>query len=104
MRKVIAGDGSDSTAAVLSWLAANRKLPIANVYCIGRPENPLALWLTDYETPLCWLPATVEKRNPNGSPKAFDPAVITRGSVKSGIGLDVAKMDVNWTPANLTFT
>lgn len=104
MRKVTAGNGTDSTASVLAWLAANRELFLANVYLIGRPEDPLALWLTDWEAPLCWPCWTNEKKNPNGVSNAFDPAVITRKQVTSKIGLDVQSLDVAWSPANKTYT
>lgn len=104
MRKVIAGDGTDSTSAVLSWLAANNNLRLANVYLIGKPEDPLALWLTDYESPLCWPCWTSEKKNPNGTANAFDPAVITRGTVTSKIGLEVESLDLTWSPVNKTYT
>jgi hypothetical protein len=104
MKTCIAGNGSDSTALVLAWLAANNELRVKNLYLIGRPDDPMALWLTDYESPLSWPCWSNEKRNPNGFPSAFDPAVIKRGTVTSKIGLEVQTLDLTWTPKNRSFT
>ena len=104
MKKCTAGNGSDSTAAVLAWLQANKELTLANVYLIGRPEDPLALWLTDWEAPLSWPCWTNEKKNPGGFPFAFDPAVIKRGTVTSKIGLEVQSLDLTWSPVNKLYT
>lgn len=93
MRKVTAGNGTDSTSAVLAYLKGNNHFTLANLYLIGEPEDPMALWLTDYESPLAW-PCW----------GTFQPSVIKRGTVKSNIGLEVQSLDVNWTPANKTFT
>ncbi len=87
MKQVINGQGQDSTAAVAAWLAANNQLWLRNLYLIGEPEDPRALWLTDHESPLLWsLWGT------------FRPAVIKRGTVNSSIGLDVDKLDLTWSP------
>lgn len=104
MRSCTAGNGSDSTAAVLAWLQASKSIIVKNVYLIGRPEDPLALWLTDWETPLSWPCWTNQKVNTGGFPNAFDPAVIKRGSVTSGIGFDVQTMTLTWTPVNKVYT
>lgn len=104
MKKCTAGDGSDSTSAVLAWLAANKQLALADVYLIGRPEDPLALWLTNWEAPLIWPCWTNEKKNTGGFPNAFDPAVIKRGTIASKIGFEVESLDVTWSPVNKTYT
>jgi Uncharacterized conserved protein (DUF2163) len=87
MRKVTGGNGTDTTAAVATWLAAGNEFRLANLYLIGEPEDPMAVWLTDYEAPLLW-PVW----------GTFQPAVISRGTVTSKIGLEVASLDVTWTP------
>lgn len=97
MRSVLGGDGSDTTSAVAAWLSAGNEFAMANVYLIGEPEDPMALWLTDWESPLCWPIWTKEKVAP-GTPNAFDPAVIKRSTVSSKIGLDVQTLTITWTP------
>jgi Uncharacterized conserved protein (DUF2163) len=87
MRTVIGGDGSDTTAAVAAWLSSNRQIALANLILIGEPEDPLAQWLTDYESPLNWpLWGT------------FQPAVIKRGRITTKIGLEVESLDLTWSP------
>lgn len=93
MKKCTAGDGSDSTAAVAAWLQANNKITLANLYLIGEVEDPMAFFLTDWETPLSW-PVW----------GTFQPAVITRGTVTSKIGLEVSALDLTWSPAVGVFT
>jgi hypothetical protein len=93
MRKVTGGDGSDTTAAVQNWLAQNHELRLANLYLIGEAEDPQALWLTDWETPLAW-PVW----------GTFQPATIKRASVTSKIGFDVQSLDVVWSPKAYPFT
>lgn len=104
MRSVINGAGFDVTPTVMSYLRSNQKLILAEVYLIGRPEDPLALWLTNWGAPLSWPCWTSQKVNPNGAAFAFDPAVIKRGTVSSSIGLEVGNLEVNWTPTNKTYT
>lgn len=93
MKKVTGGDGSDTTAAVIAWLAQGRELTLANLYLIGEPGDPQALFLTDWEAPLAW-PVW----------GTFQPAVIKRGSVTSKIGFDAAQLDVTWSPKAYPFT
>ena len=52
----------------------------------------MAVWLTDYEAPLAW-PAW----------GTFKPAVIKRGSVTAKIGLEVASLEVTWSPPAVAF-
>lgn len=93
MKQVIGGDGSDTTAAVKAWLAANRSLALANLYLIGELEDPAALWLTDYESPLTWSPWGT-----------FNPSVIKRGTVSSKVGLEVSALGLTWSPKPGSFT
>jgi hypothetical protein len=89
MRQVINGYGQDSTASTLAYLKASNVLRIVNLYLIGFPEDPNALWLTDYESPLCW---------PVWGSANYLNADIKRGTVTTKVGLDVQKLDVTWTP------
>lgn len=93
MKTCIGGNGTDTTAAVRAWLATGNALHLANLYLIGEPEDPMALWLTDWEAPLAW-PCW----------GTFYPAVITRGSVTSEVSLDVQSIDVAWTPTPASWT
>jgi hypothetical protein len=93
MKQVINGFGVDKTTEVLALLRAPDLLRLATLYLMGEPEDPLAYWFTDYESPLQWtLWGT------------FQPSMIVRGPVKSKIGLDVAQLDVTWSPAATTAT
>lgn len=91
MRRVIDGNGNDSTAAVLAWLKGGNQFRLATLYLIGEPDDPYALWLTDWESPLLWAPWGT-----------FQPAVITRGTVSASVGLEVTTLDVEWSPKNVT--
>jgi len=93
MKTCIAGNGADSTSAVLVWLAAGNDFTIATLFLLGEQDDPLALWLTDWESPLVW-PVW----------GTFLPAVITRGSVTSKVGLDSESLEIKWTPATSTYT
>jgi hypothetical protein len=91
MKQVVNGFGEDTTTAVLALLSANAPLYLATIYLIGEPEDPLAYWFTDYESPLKWsLWGT------------FQNVVIKRSPVKSKIGLDVTDLTVTWAPAATT--
>jgi hypothetical protein len=92
VRKVFGGDGSDTTSAVQDWLRAGKDLELATVFLIGEPEDPEALWLTDWQSPLTWsLWGT------------FKNTVIKRGKVASQIGLEVQTLDVEWSPIPTDF-
>ena len=93
MRVCRAGDGSNSTAAVLDYLKENTQLILADLYLIGEPENPLSFWVTNWDTPLMW-PVW----------GTFTPAVIKRGSVTFKVGFEVSALDVEWSPPIGTFT
>jgi Uncharacterized conserved protein (DUF2163) len=93
MRKVTGGNGTDTTAAVAAWLAGGNELRLANLYLIGELEDPNALWLTDWEAPLLW-----------SAWGTFQPAVISRGTVTSKIGLEVSSLDLTWSPKVVPFS
>jgi hypothetical protein len=93
MRTCRNGTGADTTATVLAALKANNQIWQADLYLVGEVDDPQALWLSNWESPLLWsLWGT------------FLPAVVKRGSITSDIGLDSKKLDVSWAPANQTFT
>jgi hypothetical protein len=87
MKRVTAGDGSDSTAAVAAWLAAQNELWIKTLYLIGDPDDSQALWLTDHDAPLVW-----------SLWGKFFPANIRRGRVTTSLGLEVSDLDISWSP------
>lgn len=93
MRRFVGGNGSDTTAAVQAFLASKRGFAHADLYLIGEADDPSALWLTNWESPLCW---------PHWG--TFQPAVITRGTISSRTGLDNNSLDISWSPANFVNT
>ena len=93
MRTVTAGNGVNTTANVVSYLASNNELTLANLYLIGNPEDPGALYLTDWETDLSWPIWGTFKRT-----------VITRGTVSAKVGLEVATLEVTWSPQQTNLT
>lgn len=93
MRKFIGGNGSDTTAAVMSWVAANKQLRMANLYLIGEVDDPAALWLTDYEAPLLWSWLGT-----------FKTTVIKRSKVSCKVGLAAESLDLTWSPQNTVLT
>ncbi len=92
MRQCLNGLGQDTTANVAAYLAGSNEVRLATLYLIGQFENPNALLLTDWESPLTW--------SPYGT---FQPAKIKRGSVTSKVGFEVASLEVTWSPALGTF-
>lgn len=93
MRRVINGSGVDNTAAALAYLRAHNRLLFADLYLIGEPDDPRALWLTDYEAPVLFQPWGT-----------FQPAVISRNGVTAKIGLDSQTLQITWAPGNRNFT
>jgi hypothetical protein len=76
MKIVVNGLGNDVTTTVLAHLRANRILYKATLYLIGRPEDPRAIWMTDWDTPLlwrCW--------------GRFSPSAVTKTTMISQVGL-----------------
>jgi hypothetical protein len=93
MRKVIGGNGQDTTAAVAAYLAANHTFIIRHLYLIGHPEHPQSIWLTDHEAPVLY--------GPWGT---FYPAVVSRNGITTKVGLEVQKISLTWSPGNSTAT
>jgi len=87
VKKVISGSGVDTTPTVIAALAAKTYFSLATLYLLGEPEDPAAFYLTDYETPLVY--------NLYGT---FKRASISRGSIKSKIGLSVSNTTLRWSP------
>jgi hypothetical protein len=90
---MLGGNGADTTAAVLSYLAAHKNLFLANLFLIGSIDDPNNQLITDWETPLSWPLYGI-----------FKPGVTTRGQVGSEIGLKVQSLSVEWTPPDAPFT
>ena len=88
MRKVIGGDGSDTTLATQAWLASTDHPLIRDLYIIGPPESPYSIWMTDHEAPVFYRPYGT-----------FQPAVVKRDCVQAKVGLDVQSMTITWSPA-----
>src|SRR5206468_2295813 len=93
MRQTIGGDGQDTTAAAMAYLTANNRIWAANLYLIGEADDPAAVWLTDWESPLLW-----------SCWGTFQSTVIKRGPVTSQIGLEVESLDLTWSPRNSAAT
>ena len=89
MKKLTGGNGQDTTAAYLAHVAANNELILANLFLIGEADDPAALWLTDYESPLLW-----------SCWGTFLTTVIKRGPITSKIGLEIESLDLTWSPLN----
>jgi hypothetical protein len=89
MRKVIAGDGSDSTVATQAYLNSTDDPILRDLYIIGPPENPKSLYLTNHEAPVLYTPYGT-----------FNPAVIKRDGVQAQIGLDAQELAITWSPGS----
>ena len=87
MRTVTNGAGADSTAATQAYLNGTVKPIIRDLYIIGPPESPNALYLTDHEAPVFYRPYGT-----------FYPAVVKRGGVNAEIGLSAQALSITWTP------
>lgn len=90
MRKCTNGNGVDTTAAVQSYLNSTPNPMIRDLYLIGEPDDPTAIFLTNHESPVLYEPWGV-----------FNPAVVKRDGITTKIGLEVQKINVTWTPGNL---
>lgn len=87
MRQVIDGYGNDSTSATQTWLQTAESLALHDLILIGDPDDPAALWLTNYDAPLLYPPYGL-----------FKPAAVTRDQVQAKIGLDAQSLAINWSP------
>ncbi|HKT10714.1 MAG TPA: DUF2163 domain-containing protein [Terriglobia bacterium] len=93
MRQTYSGTGANTTSTVAAALLQGNEFLMADLILIGSPEDPLAIWLTNWEAPLLWsLWGT------------FHPAVISRGQVATKTGLEVVTLDLTWSPSNITVT
>lgn len=93
MKQFLSGAGVDTTATVLAAIKANATIFAADLYLIGEDDDPRALWLTNWETPLSWpLWGTFQSTN------------IKRGNVTSKIGLESPDLEVTWSPLNQAIT
>ena len=87
MKQTFGGNGLNTTTATQAYLLNNTQPLMKTLYLIGYPEDPFALYLTDYESPVLWsLYGT------------FQPAVVTRGTVSSKVGLEVTSLEINYSP------
>jgi hypothetical protein len=89
MRSFIGGSGTNTTSAVVTYLAANRALRCADLLQLqtaiqGQPWSQNVL-LTSFDRPLTWSQVGT-----------FVPGRFTRGEVDSQIGLDTVSMDLEW--------
>jgi hypothetical protein len=87
MRKVIGGNGSDTTAATQAWLEETVNPTIRDLIIIGPPEDPKSIYLTNHDRPLFYTPYGL-----------FRPAVVSRDRVNCKVGLDSQSLAINWTP------
>jgi hypothetical protein len=87
VRRVISGDGSDSTVATQSYLNSTDRPILRDLYIIGTPEDPKALYLTNHEAPVLYSPYGM-----------FWPAVVKRAGVEAKIGLDAQALAITWSP------
>lgn len=86
------GDGSDTTAAAFAFARSTDQLLLADLYLIGDLEDPMAVWLTNWPSPLVW-----------SARGTFNPASIKRGRITSQVGLKVDSLDVTWSPPLTAF-
>jgi hypothetical protein len=93
MRKVIGGNGQDTTAATQAYLASTPNPLIRDLILLGPPEHPQSIWMTNYEAPLLWKPWGT-----------FQPATVSRNGVTTKVGLEVQKISLTWSPGNRAST
>ena len=87
MRSVQAGNNADATAATQAYLSGTDNPTLRDLYIIGPPSSPNALWMTNHEAPVIYPPYGT-----------FSPATVTRDGVKAEIGLDAQSLAITWTP------
>lgn len=95
MRQFIDGNGNDATAAALAYREANNQYRTADLVLIGELEDPYAVRLTNWPSPLLWGPWSSAT---GSTPGPFLNAVISRGKITSQIGLQVDTMEFTWSP------
>jgi hypothetical protein len=91
----LAGNNTDSTASTIAFLtsAAGQNFREALLILIGEYEDPDALFLTDWESPLLWRPWG-----------KFFPGAITKDKMTSQIGFEVESFNLKWSPPQGSFT
>jgi len=87
MRTTIGGDGSDTTLATQAYLNSTDHPVMRDLYIIGPPEDPKALYLTNHEAPVVYTPYGT-----------FQPAVVSRGKVEAKVGLAAQALAITWSP------
>ncbi|HVI08009.1 MAG TPA: hypothetical protein VND65_06910 [Candidatus Binatia bacterium] len=108
MRTFTDGNGNDSTSAVLAYLAANHEYTFADLYLIGELEDPQAIFLTNWESPLAWpiwgtfLPSGIKSRSRIKSEVLTDsdPTAVDGGG---GSSFSVSNLDFVWAPKLTAF-
>jgi hypothetical protein len=93
VRKFTGGNGADTTAAVNAWIRSHANIITADLYLIGELEDPQAVFVTNFETPLLW-----------SQWGTFLSTDISRGKVTSKIGLEVTSLPIEWKPQVGAFT
>lgn len=93
MKQYLNGVGLDVTADAIAHLRAATPIYQADLYLIGEPDDPMAIWLTNWESPLRWsLWGT------------FLSTVISRGNITCQLGTGSESLDITWSPRNTTLT
>ncbi len=87
MKKVISGLGVDTTATVMAAMKQKNLFWLADLYLIGEPDDPEALYLAAWEGPLHW-----------SMYGTFLAADISRDTVPCKVGLEVPTLKVEWRP------
>ena len=90
MRRTYGGNGADTTSATAAYLATAIEPILYDLYIIGPPGDPRALYLTNYPAPVNYPLYGI-----------FYPAVVSRDGVKAQIGLDVTTMAITWAIGSL---
>lgn len=92
MRSFTDGNGNDSSAATLAYLSDAVQLYLADLFLLGELEDPNAVFLTNWSSPLNW--------GPWGT---FQPSALKRTGITSQVGLKVDSMTVTWSPPLTAF-
>lgn len=87
------GLGLDNTAALKNFLATVKNPLIKYLYLIGNIDSPNAIWATDHEAPLNYLPIGV-----------FQNTTISRSNLTFKVGLDIQTCTITWAPQNRVYT
>jgi hypothetical protein len=88
MRTTIGGNGSNTTAATQSYLNSTTAPIIRDLYIIGPPDDPNAVYMTNHDAPVNYPVYS----------RIFQPAVVKRDMVSAKIGLDAQELAITWSP------